>query len=58
MRRKRERPEPAVHFQNRVKDFFEDWATEAKNGGEYADLGSVRHYCAHIGVHLNIIKRY
>ena len=51
MRRKRERPEPAVHFQNRVKDFFEDWATEAKNGGEYADLGSVRHYCAHIGVH-------
>jgi restriction endonuclease S subunit len=34
-----------------VQDYFEDWATEAQTGGgEYQDLDTVRHYCAHIGV--------
>lgn len=51
LRRKAERPTAALHFSNRVKDYFEHWAEEIKNeGGEYVDLNGVQHYCAHIGV--------
>lgn len=51
LRRKTERPTAALHFNNRVKDYFERWAEEIKTeGGEYVDLSGVQRYCAHIGV--------
>jgi type I restriction-modification system DNA methylase subunit len=51
LRRKAQRPEPAQHYWNRVQDFFENWADEAKTGGgEYLDIEVVRAYCAQIGV--------
>lgn len=49
LRRKAQRPEPAEHYQNRVQDFFENWADEAQTGGgEYQDLDAVRAYCNQI----------
>lgn len=52
LRRKPQRPEPALHFSNRSLDFFDDWARELaqEHSGEYLDLNDVRHYCAHVGL--------
>lgn len=52
LRRKPQRPEPALHFSNRSLDFFDDWARELaqEHSGEYLDLNDVRNYCAHVGL--------
>ena len=51
LRRKAQYPEPAVHYWNRVQDFFENWETEYKTfGGQYLDIDVVQRYCQHINV--------
>lgn len=52
LRRKPQRPEPALHFSNRSLDFFDDWAKELaqEHSGEYLDLNDVRSYCAYVGL--------
>jgi type I restriction-modification system DNA methylase subunit len=51
LRRKAQRPEPAVHYWNRVQDFFENWETEHKTfGGQYLDIDVVQRYCQHINI--------
>ena len=51
LRRKKERPEPAEQYQNRVLDFFENWQDEVDSGGGmYRDIDVVKRYCDHIAV--------
>jgi len=51
LRRKKERPEPAEQYQDRVLDFFENWQDEVDSGGGmYGDINVVKRYCEHIAV--------
>lgn len=48
LRRKAQQPEQAIHFKNRVNNFFADWETErASAGGAYQDIKVVETYCQH-----------
>ncbi len=48
IRRKRQLPEPAEHFKNRVEDWFENDSDEAME--TYQDLHLIKKYCQHIGI--------
>ena len=49
LRRKVQRPEPALHYHNRMLDFFENWVDEqATGGGAFGDVGTIQSYCQHI----------
>ena len=51
LRRKAQRPEPAVQYWNRTLDFFDNWELELKSGGgAYLDIDVVRQYCQHIDI--------
>lgn len=51
LRRKAQKPEPAIHYWNRTLDFFEKWEKElATNGGKYNDLHLIRKYCQYIDI--------
>lgn len=51
LRRKAQRPEPSIHYQNRVQEFFENWDEELKSGGgAYLDIDTVKRYCQHIDI--------
>lgn len=53
IRKKAQKPEPFVHYQNRVEDFFDNWSEEkSSSGGAYADSDIVSRYAAHIGVEI------
>lgn len=57
LRRKRQRPDAAVHFYNRVQDFFDDWMQESKTGGgEFQDADVVRDYCTHVRLDFEIYQ--
>ncbi len=53
LRRKIKRPEPAEHYRNRVKDFFEGDDQNAV----YQDLHFIKAYCDHIEVSYDAYKK-
>jgi type I restriction enzyme M protein len=51
LRRKAQRPEPALHYWNRTLDFFDKWNDEQQtNGSPYVDINTVKKYCQHIDI--------
>ncbi len=50
LRRKPQQPEPAVHYLNRVDDFFEGIREGDSDLVEYQDLYLIRRYCDHIQI--------
>ncbi len=47
LRRKRQKPEPAEHYQNRVEDYFEGIQDDDPSTAEYQDLYLIKKYCEH-----------
>ena len=45
--RKKQKPEPAEHYTNRVEDYFEGITADDKSQAEYQDLYLIQKYCEH-----------
>ncbi|MDP2098302.1 MAG: restriction endonuclease subunit S [Methylobacter sp.] len=55
LRRKRQKPDPAEHYRNRVEDWFEGGNEDEPNEDmeTYQDWHLIKKYCTHIGVSFN-----
>lgn len=47
LKRKAQKPEPALHYKNRVEDYFEGIKEDDKSTPEYQDLYLIKKYCEH-----------